>query len=416
MKTWFLSFFIPPSPLRNHEKRIDIDYWLLGACLCLLGLGLVMNASASAAVAAKNESSVYHYFIRHVVYLAVGLLAGALATLISTERWLRWSPVLLGLGFVLLVLVFVPGIGHEVNGSTRWLNLHFVKLQSSEVAKITMVLFIAGYLVRHQADLQHKLFGFFKPLLLLMLFAGLIYFEPDFGAMTVMVGSVILMIFLAGTSMRIAVPLLLVFVVLGAFFVEAEGYRADRITSFTNPWEDQYGKGYQLVQSLIAFGRGELFGMGLGNSVQKQFYLPEAHTDFVFAVLAEELGMVGALCTVALFTFVCLRAMFIGRWAQQAEMGFAAYTAFGLAMLWTGQVFINIGVNTGLLPTKGLTLPFISYGGSSLVMNSVALAIMLRIEWEVRQKVGVVAVTPAPVQVPELHEQVLAGQEVTHGR
>ena len=380
------STLLQDSPLLGRQQKIDLDFWLLGACLCLLGLGLVMNASASSAVsAAHNNGNHYYYFIRHGLYVVAGLIAGMVCLLVSVRRWQQWSWPLLIVALVLLVLVYVPGIGHEVNGSKRWLNLRVFNLQSSEPAKLFMVFFIAGYLVRHQAELERKLFGFVKPLLVLLLFAALIYAEPDFGATTVMVGSVVVMIFLAGTSMKVAAPLLVILGALGWFFVTAESYRLERITSFTDPFRDQFGSGYQLSQALIAFGRGEIFGVGLGNSVQKQFYLPEAHTDFVFAVLAEELGMVGAILTVALLTFVCLRALRLGRKAQLAGQAFAAYCAYGIAMMWTGQAFINIGVNAGLLPTKGLTLPFISYGGSSLVVCCVSLAVLLRIEWEVRQ-------------------------------
>lgn len=400
-----LSALLYNSPVGGHQQKIDLDYWLLGACLCLLGLGLVMNASASSAVsAAHNGGNHYYYFIRHVIYVAAGLVAGAACLLVPVQRWQQWSWPLLIVALVLLVLVYVPGIGHEVNGSKRWLNLRVFNLQSSEPAKLFMVFFIAGYLVRHQVELERKLFGFVKPLLVLLLFAALIYAEPDFGATTVMVGSVVVMIFLAGTSMKVAAPLLVILGTLGWFFVTAESYRLERITSFTDPFRDQFGSGYQLSQALIAFGRGEIFGVGLGNSVQKQFYLPEAHTDFVFAVLAEEFGMVGAILTVLLLTFVCLRALRLGRKAQLAGQAFAAYCAYGIAMMWTGQAFINIGVNAGLLPTKGLTLPFISYGGSSLMVCCVSLAVLVRIEWEMRQALQ-------QVQAPRQS----AATEVAHG-
>lgn len=400
-----LSALLYNSPVGGRQQKIDLDYWLLGACLCLLGLGLVMNASASSAVsAAHNGGNHYYYFIRHVMYVAAGLVAGAACLLVPVQRWQQWSWPLLIVALVLLVLVYVPGIGHEVNGSKRWLNLRVFNLQSSELAKLFMVFFIAGYLVRHQVELERKLFGFVKPLLVLLLFAALIYAEPDFGATTVMVGSVVVMIFLAGTSMKVAAPLLVILGTLGWFFVTAESYRLERITSFTDPFRDQFGSGYQLSQALIAFGRGEIFGVGLGNSVQKQFYLPEAHTDFVFAVLAEELGMVGAILTVLLLTFVCLRALRLGRKAQLAGQAFAAYCAYGIAMMWTGQAFINIGVNVGLLPTKGLTLPFISYGGSSLMVCCVSLAVLVRIEWEMRQALQ-------QVQTPRQS----AATEVAHG-
>lgn len=392
MITRYASGWLQNSPLGGRNQKIDLDYWLLGACLCLLGLGLVMNASASSAVsAAHNNGNHYYYFIRHSLYVTVSLAAALCCLLVPVKRWEKWSWPLLLVAFLLLVLVYVPGIGHEVNGSKRWLNLRVFNLQSSEPAKLFMVFFIAGYLVRHQVELEKKLFGFVKPLAVLLIFAGLIYAEPDFGATTVMVGSVVVMIFLAGTSMKVAAPLLVILGGLGWFFVTAESYRLERITSFTDPFRDQFGSGYQLSQALIAFGRGDVFGAGLGNSIQKQFYLPEAHTDFVFAVLAEELGMIGALLTVAMLTFVCVRALRIGRRAQLAGQAFAAYCAYGIAMMWTGQAFINIGVNAGLLPTKGLTLPFISYGGSSLMICCISLAVLIRIEWELRQSLKAAA-------------------------
>lgn len=394
-----LSRTLHNSPLGGRHQKADLDYWLLGACLCLLGLGLVMNASASSAVsAAHNNGNPYYYFIRHCIYVVAGLMAGLSCLLVPVQRWSQWSWALLGVALILLVLVYVPGIGHEVNGSKRWLRLGFFNLQSSEPAKLFMIFFIAGYLVRHQEELQRKPLSFVKPLAILLVFAALIYAEPDFGATTVMVGSVVVMIFLAGASLVVAVPLLIGLGVIGWLFMTAEAYRLERITSFTDPFRDQFGSGYQLSQALIAFGRGDIFGVGLGNSVQKQFYLPEAHTDFVFAVLAEELGMVGALATVAMLTFVCARALRIGRRAQLAGQAFAAYCAYGIAMMWTGQVFINIGVNAGLLPTKGLTLPFISYGGSSLVICCVSLAVLIRLEWELRQSLQSAAASAKPAQ------------------
>lgn len=376
---------IPKSPWLNQYRRVDLDYWLLGSCLALLGLGLVMNASASSAVAMEHHKDLYYYFSRHLAFVVIGLLAGAVVLLLPIKFWLKMSWPLMLLGFVLLVLVFVPGIGHEVNGSKRWLNLGFIKLQSSELAKLFIVFFIAGYLVRHKKELQEKLLAFLKPLLFLLLFGVLLYKEPDFGATTVMASSIVLMIFLANVSLRVAIPLLLIVVVLGGWYVTAENYRLARITSIADPWQDQFGTGYQLTQALIAFGRGEWFGTGLGNSIQKQFYLPEAHTDFVFAVMAEELGIFGSLLTLAVFVFICVRALQIGRRAEGVKHYFAAYSAYGIAMIWGAQSFINIGVNLGLLPTKGLTLPFVSYGGSSLVVCCVELAILLRIEWEIRQ-------------------------------
>lgn len=373
------------SPLRNRQRQPDLDWWLLTACLCLLGIGLVMNASASTSVALANHGDIYYYFKRHLVFVLLALGVAFFVLWVPMSQWYRYSWQLLVLGWFLLVLVFIPGIGHEVNGSKRWLKVGGFTLQSSEFAKLFMVVFMAGYLVRHRADLQHKMLTFIKPLGVLSVFLSLLFFEPDFGASVVMFGSVALMIFLAGLSLKVTVPLLVALIPVIIIAVRQEEYRMARLLSFMDPWKDQYGTGYQLSQSLIAFGRGEWLGLGLGNSIQKQFYLPEAHTDFVFAVLAEEFGMLGSLLTLAILVFVCIRALQIGIWAEKAKLLFFAYLAYGIGIVWIGQVFINIGANVGFMPTKGLTLPFISYGGSSLLVCCIGMAILLRIEWELRQ-------------------------------
>lgn len=372
-----------PSPWR-HNNQVDIDFPLLTACALLMGIGLVMIASASASVAEINNGNTYHYFVRHLVYIVLALIAGGLTLFVPMSLWERYSGWLLALALILLVLVLIPGIGREVNGSKRWLGAGIINIQPSELAKLFMVIFIAGYLVRRKEQVQRQFIGLFKPLVILVVMGALLMQEPDFGATVVMAGSIIVMFFLGGVGLRVSVPLLGVLVASLWYLMRFESYRMARLTNFTNPWQDQYGSGYQLTQALISFGRGEWFGLGLGNSIQKQFFLPEAHTDFVFSVLAEELGMIGALLTLALFMFVSVRALYIGVWAEQAKKYYSAYVAYGLALLWIAQVVINLGVNTGLLPTKGLTLPFISYGGSSLVVCCISLAILLRIEWERR--------------------------------
>ncbi len=376
-----------PSPLFGR-RGLDLDFPLLAGCLALLGLGLVMIASASTEVAAVNVGSPLYYMFRHLIYLVIGLGAAAVVLLIPLQLWQRLSGLLLLAAFALLVLVLVPGIGREVNGSMRWIGFGAFNVQPSEIAKLFVVIYLAGYLVRRQAEVRESWAGFFKPFVVLLPMAGLLLLEPDFGATVVMMGAAAAMLFLGGVGLlRFG---LLVALAVGALFVlvQTQEYRLQRLITFTDPWADQFGSGYQLTQALIAFGRGEWFGVGLGNSIQKQFYLPEAHTDFVFAVLAEELGMLGALITVGLFAFVCVRALYIGLWAEKAKQFFAAYVAYGLAFLWIGQFLINIGVNIGLLPTKGLTLPFLSYGGSSLVICCVSLALLLRIEWERRTQLG----------------------------
>ncbi len=380
MLAWPRSF---PSPLFGHRGP-DLDFPLLVGCLALLGLGLVMIASASTEVAAALSGNPLYHMLRHLIYLAIGIGAALATLLVPMKQWQRFSGSLLLIAFVLLILVLLPGIGREVNGAKRWIGFGLFNLQPSELAKLFTVMFIAAYLVRRQTEVREKLSGFLKPLLVLAPIAALLLAEPDFGATVVLVGAAIAMLFLGGINLLRFIPLAAAVLAAGAVVMTSQAYRLERLTNFVDPWADQYGAGYQLSQALIAFGRGEWFGVGLGNSVQKQFYLPEAHTDFVFAVLAEELGLIGALVTVGLFVFVSVRALYIGLWAEKAKQFFSAYVAYGLAFLWIGQFLINIGVNIGLLPTKGLTLPFLSYGGSSLVICCVSLALLLRIEWERR--------------------------------
>ena len=375
-----------PSPLFG-PRGMSMDFPLLAGCLALLGIGRVMIASASTEVAAVNTGSPLYYMIRHLIYLLMGLGAAGVVLMIPIATWQRYGWMLLLVAFALLLMVLIPGVGREVNGSMRWIGFGAFNVQPSEIAKVFVVLFLAGYLVRRQEQVRESWAGFIKPFAVLMPMALLLLLEPDFGATVVMFGAAAAMLFLGGVGLfRFGVMVLLA--VGAVVWLVQDPYRWARMTNFADPWADQFGAGYQLSQALIAFGRGEWIGVGLGNSIQKQFYLPEAHTDFVFSVLAEELGMVGALTTVALFVFVSVRALYIGLWAEKAKQFFAAYVAYGLAFLWIGQILINIGVNVGLLPTKGLTLPVLSYGGSSLVICCVSLALLLRIEWERRTSLG----------------------------
>ena len=382
------SFLRPyPSPLISRNG-IDLDFPLLAGCLALLGLGLVMVTSASSEVAAAQSGNPLYFSVRHLIYLAIGFVACGVTMLTPMETWQRHSWKLLGVAFLLLVAVITPGVGREVNGSMRWIGFGLFNIQPSEIAKVFVVVFMAGYLVRRQHEVRESWIGFFKPFAVLLPFAGLLLREPDFGATVGMMGAAAAMLFLGGVGLFRFGLMVALAVGAVALLIWTQPYRMARLTNFSDPWADQFGAGYQLSQALIAFGRGGWTGMGLGNSIQKQFYLPEAHTDFVFAVLAEELGIVGALATVGLFVFVGLRALYIGIWAEQAKQYFSAYVAYGLAFLWIGQFLINVGVNVGLLPTKGLTLPFLSYGGSSLVICCGCLGMLLRIEWERRTAVG----------------------------
>ncbi len=417
MLTTLLGILRPyPSPLFSR-RGIDLDFPLLAGCLALLGLGLVMITSASSEVAAVQSGNPLYHMIRHLIYILIGIGAAGVMLIIPLSTWQRMGWLLLVAAFGLLVLVLVPGIGREVNGSMRWIGFGAFNVQPSEIAKVFVVLYLAGYLVRRQEEVRESWAGFFKPFVVLLPMAGLLLLEPDFGATVVMMGAAAAMLFLGGVGLfRFA---LMVGLAVGAVvvLVQTQEYRLQRLITFTDPWADQFGSGYQLTQALIAFGRGEWLGVGLGNSIQKQFYLPEAHTDFVFAVLAEELGLVGALATVGLFVFVSVRALYIGLWAEKAKQFFAAYVAYGLAFLWIGQFLINIGVNVGLLPTKGLTLPFLSYGGSSLVICCACLGLLLRIEWERRTVLGSEDIdfveSDFAEDLPKKKSQL---EEVVHGR
>jgi cell division protein FtsW len=360
------------------------DKWLLVAIIGLLFLGLLMVASSSVMISTKYYQQPFHFLVRQVCYLVLGLFVGMFVMRIDTSVWEKWSAPLLLMCLVMLVLVLIPGIGRVVNGSRRWLALGPVSIQVSELVKLSMILYLAGYLVRQQHRAQSEVYNFLKPLGLLALIAMLLLSEPDFGATVVISTTVMVMLFLSGVKLRYYAGLVVLMVASLGVLAVSSPYRMARLTAFLNPWADQFNSGYQLTQSLIAFGRGGWFGTGLGSSVQKLLYLPEAHTDFMFAVLAEELGLLGVLLVLILYSILVTRGLLIGFRAYQAERFFAAYTAYGMTF-WLGmQAVINIGVNAGLLPTKGLTLPLLSYGGASLVVNCIALALLLRIDHETR--------------------------------
>lgn len=373
------------QPTVDHDELpARFDLWLIGATVSLLGLGLVMVASASISTAERDLGEPLHYLWRQSSYLLAALLAGGLAFSIPVKVWCRAGVILLVVAACSLCLVFVPGIGHTVNGSARWITLGAFNFQPSETAKLFFIVYLAGYLVRHGDEVRGGLRGFIKPLLVLSGLAALLLLEPDYGASVVMFCTALGMLFLAG------VPLLTFIasggvVALGlATLLVAAPYRVERLTSFVDPWSDPFGSGFQLTQALIAIGRGEWLGVGLGASVQKLFYLPEAHTDFLFSVMAEELGLLGMCTVIALFTLIVWRAFRIATQAANANKLFSAYLAYGIGLLIGLQAFVNIGVNMGILPTKGLTLPLMSYGGSSLVSNCVAVALLLRVDRELR--------------------------------
>ncbi|MGK0498621.1 MAG: cell division protein FtsW [Oceanicoccus sp.] len=368
-----------PMPKRG------LDALLLCSAVALITIGFIAMSSASIEFAAERYGNPFFHSYRYLFHLAIALVGAAVVYRIPMDFWQRTGWFWLMVGFALLIMVLIPGIGREVNGSRRWLALGPLTLQCSELAKVCVILYLAGYLVRRQDELREEWIGFIKPMAVLFLVTILLMLEPDFGATVVTLGTAFGMIFLAGVRLWQFSMVIMAALAALILLVVSEPYRMKRFTAFTDPWADQFDSGYQLTQSLIAFGRGEWFGVGLGNSIQKLFYLPESHTDFVFAIYAEEFGFVGAVILIALFAFLVLRIMHIGRLAEQASQHFMAFVAYGIALMLSGQIFINIGVNTGLLPTKGLTLPFLSYGGSSLIVCCALLAMVFRINHEVLQ-------------------------------
>lgn len=372
----------------NQKPRVmnDFDQSLVWSALLLLSIGIIMIYSASMAIAEAHESHPSYYLLRHAAYLGVGFLMGAVVFQIPMQTWQKYIPYLFLIGVVLLMLVLVPGIGHEVNGSRRWIPLFVVNVQPSEYMKLLMILYAADYVNRKAADLNSLIKGFLPITVVLSVVGALLLLEPDFGAFFVVSALAMSILFLGGASLRIFIGLIII-LALGFYeLIWSSDYRRDRVVAFWDPWSDPYGKGYQLSHALIAFGRGEWFGVGLGGSVEKLFYLPEAHTDFLMSVLAEELGFVGVAAVIILFFWLITRAFVIGRLAARLESAFSALVAQGIGIWFGVQALINMGVNMGVLPTKGLTLPLLSFGGSSITANCVALAVLLRIDWENRQR------------------------------
>lgn len=371
-----------------RRQPAEVDLSLLWSALVLLLMGMVMVYSASIATAEGGRFTGHqpaYYLVRHGVFLAVGLVAAAVAFQVPLNAWQQLAPWLFVAGFVLLALVLIPGIGRDVNGARRWLSLGFANLQPSELMKLFAVLYAADYTVRKMPHM-HDLKKAFLPMAGAMIAVGILLLkEPDFGAFVVIISIAIGILFLGGMRARLFAVLIVVLVTAFAVLIIVSPYRRDRIFGFMDPWSDAFGRGYQLSHALIAFGRGELFGVGLGASVEKLFYLPEAHTDFLLAVIAEELGFAGVVAVIVLFGLVIQRAFVIGRQAVALDRLYPALVAQGIG-IWIGvQSFINMGVNMGLLPTKGLTLPLMSFGGSGILANCIALAVLLRVDWENRQ-------------------------------
>ncbi len=361
-----------------------VDTPLLVAAGLLLVLGLLMVASASMPIAERQAGEPFHYLLRQGSYVLVALVLGAMTLRVPMAWWRRHGPLLLLAAVALLLAVLVPGIGKQVNGSMRWIPVGPVNVQVSEMAKLLTLIYLAGYLERHRASLSTATMSMIRPMVVMALVAGLLLLEPDFGAAAVLVATALGMVFLAGARFWHFAALQLGAIGLMSVLLYSSPYRLARLSSFVNPWADPYNSGFQLTQSLIAIGRGEMLGVGLGASLQKLFYLPEAYTDFIFAILAEELGLAGVLVVIALYVVVVWRAFRIGALAEWLRMHFAAYLAYGIGLWFAIQALVNMGVNMGVLPTKGLTLPLVSYGGSSLVSMVLALALLLRIDRETR--------------------------------
>lgn len=381
-----LSNLMSTSQLLSQPRQAflyDIDKIFLVCVLALTSLGLVLMTSASIDMADIKLDNPIFYTTKQLVFIAVALIACLITYLVPTEVWRSYSWVLLMLAFVLLALVLVPGIGKSVNGSQRWIPLGLINLQASEVVKFCLLVYISDYLVRRHDEIRHSWKGFFKPLLVLFFLIVLLLAEPDFGAVVVLGTAVMGMIFLAGVKTLQFSALIITGISAVVLMVVSSDYRMRRMDCFLDPWLYPFDCGYQLTQALIAFGRGEWFGVGLGNSVQKLAFLPEAHTDFIFAILAEELGIVGAIMTIIVFAVLIYRIILLARIAEKVGKFFCAYVCYGIAFIISIQVFINVGMNAGLLPTKGLTLPYVSYGGSSLIVCFVFAGFILRVSGEI---------------------------------
>lgn len=387
---WFSSHWIE-----------GINWQLLTLIMMLSSFGFVMVTSASMSFAEANYASEWHFAVRYAVYWAMGMGCALLVAAVPTRFWEKYGSLFLILALVLLTLVLIPGLGRKVNGSQRWLQLGPVGVQASEVVKFCVIVFYASFLARRGQETLGDWRGVFKPLLILGMMIFLLLLEPDFGASVVLAGTVMAMLFVAGV--RLWQFALLFAAALGGLAAIAvlSPYRMQRLITFLDPWADQFNSGYQLTQSLIAFGRGEWTGLGLGNSVQKLFYLPEAHTDFIFAIIAEEFGLMGVIVVIGTFIALVICILNISQRAMVADKIFASFACFGVAVMFAGQAFINVGVASGLLPTKGLTMPFISYGGSSLLASCALLALVMRIDWELRMA----ALKPAE-KLPVKHSRV----------
>lgn len=358
------------------DSQILLIYGLLAV------IGLIMVTSASIGVADVKMDDPFYYGKRQFLRLLLGGLLIWIAYRVPTKVWKDNGMLLMISSLILLVFVLIPGFGRTVNGSTRWLDLVFFTVQVSEIAKLFLIIYLSGYLIRRSDEIQSGLMGFIKPMIILAMASGLLLLEPDFGAAAVLLMTGLGMIFLGGVQFKQFIIFMLGTLSLMVLMVIVSPYRMARVTSFLDPWADPYNSGFQLTQSLIAIGSGGIFGTGLGGSIQKLFYLPEAHTDFLFAIYSEEMGLIGAVFLIIIYAWFVLRCFQIGKTALLKSRPFGAYLVYGVGLLVSIQAIINMGVNMGALPTKGLTLPFISYGGNSILIMSLAVGLVLRVHYE----------------------------------
>jgi len=372
---------------RRTGPRGHVDPLLLIALLGLVGIGVVMVASSSIAVADSQHLGPFYYLKRHLVFLALGLVAAGVALRTEMKLLETYAFPLLALAFVLLVAVFVPHLGMRINGARRWLNLLVTSFQPVEAVKLILVIYVASYLVRHRESVENRFMGLFKPVMVAGLIVLLLLAQPDFGSATLVIAVTIAMVWLGGARPIFLFLMGLPLMPLLYIAATGESYRMKRLTSFMDPWKDPFNDGFQLTQSLMAIGRGEWTGVGLGSSVLKLSYLPEAHTDFIFAVIGEELGLAGVLLVIGLFALAVGRGLRMGLKGVEANRPFAAYVAFGTSLMLAMQAIVSVGVNLGALPTKGLTLPLISYGGSSMVLTCAMAGVLLRATFEINRAI-----------------------------
>lgn len=363
------------------------DFWLVSSLVLIISIGLIMVATASISAADKEFGDPLYYFWNQGQSIILGLFLILFFLKMPILYLQTLSRVLLIVAIALLVITLIPGLGKEVNGSMRWIQLGTKSVQAAELVKFFIIIYLAGYLVHHRESVQTELAGFLKPVFILAVISILLLKQPDYGSCVVLCATELGMLFLAGAPLGRFFIWLPTFIVALACLILLSPYRMQRLMSFRDPWQDPYENGYQLTQALIAFGRGDWTGVGLGGGIQKLFYLPERHTDFIFSVLAEEFGLIGTISIIFLYLFIVWRAFMIGKIAENAKKYFSAYLAYGIGLIIGLQAYINIGVNMGVLPTKGLTLPFISYGGNSMLVYCILFGVLLRIEYENRQNV-----------------------------